>query len=77
MRYEDKEGGRPKETGKENEKKRKTWWYREEGEGELDEKKKLPVETEKHIVKKREKETRERQKRETERAVKSEFGRNE
>lgn len=51
MRYEDKEGGRPKETEKENEKKRKTWWYREEGEGELDEKKKLPVETEKHIVK--------------------------
>lgn len=72
MRYEDKEGGRPKETEKERhcgteKKERETWM----------DKKKLPGETEKHIVKKREKETRERQKRETERAVNSEFGRNE
>lgn len=76
MRYEDKEGGRPKETEKENEKKRKTWWYREEGDGELDEKKTAGRDG-KTYRKKREKETRERQKRETERAVKSEFGRNE
>lgn len=46
MRYEDKEGGRPKETEKERhggteKKERETWM----------DKKKLPGETEKHIVK--------------------------
>lgn len=55
MRYEDKEGGRPKETEKERHGGKDGKTYR----------------------KKREKETRERQKRETERAVNSEFGRNE
>lgn len=71
MRYEDKEGGRPKETEKERhggtEKKERENWM----------KKKTAGRDGKTYRKKREKETRERQKRETERAVNSEFGRNE